>query len=201
MPSATATSLPERLASVAASRTAPARPTAVAPLRAQRVQAREALLVALAPRGHAVAQPVLLHDDLAAELVAVALLLLERLVAPGLEMREAAVHAAGDAAVQPHHGAAERLQQPAVVADQHQGASAGWPAPPPARRSPAGRDGWSARRAAGCRAPGRVPGPGRRGGPRRRRAAPGPRCRSGRAGSAVRRRGAGRRSRSSPAST
>ena len=77
--------------------------------------------VALAPGGDAVAQPVFLGGDLAGELVVVAFLLLQHLVAPGFELGEAALHAAGGAAVEPHHGAAEPLQQAAVMADQHQG--------------------------------------------------------------------------------
>ena len=57
----------------------------VAPLVAQRVQIAEPLDVALAAAGDAVAQPVLLVDDLAVELVLVALFLGQHLVAPGLE--------------------------------------------------------------------------------------------------------------------
>ena len=57
----------------------------VAPLLAQRVQIAEPLDVALAAAGNAVAQPVLFVDDLAVELVLVALFLGQHLVAPGLE--------------------------------------------------------------------------------------------------------------------
>ena len=63
----------------------------VAALLAQRMQIAEPLDVALAPAGDAVAQPVLLGDDLAVELVLVALFLGQHLVAPGLEGGEAAV--------------------------------------------------------------------------------------------------------------
>ena len=70
-------------------------------LLAQRVQLGEPPLVALAPGGDAVAQPVFLHRDLAAELVLLALFLLQHRVAPGLERREALGPAAGDAAVEP----------------------------------------------------------------------------------------------------
>ena len=69
------------------------------------MQVAEAAHVALAPGGDAVAQPVLLARDLAAELVAVALLLLQDLVAPGLEGGEAAVDPPGHAAVEPDDGA------------------------------------------------------------------------------------------------
>ena len=86
---------------------------------AQRVQLGEPPLVARAPRGDAVAQPVLLHRDLAAELVLLALLLLQHRVAPGLECRETLVQRAGDAAVEPDGGARDALEQPAVMADQH----------------------------------------------------------------------------------
>ena len=56
-------------------------------------------LVACAPGGDAVAEPVLLHRDLATELVLFGRLLLEKRVAPGLESGEALVQRAGDAAV------------------------------------------------------------------------------------------------------
>ena len=103
--SATMTSRPESSARAASSRTVPRRAALLLPPLAQRVQLREPLLVALAPRGDAVAQPVLLHRDLAPELVALAFLLLQHRVAPGLECRKTAVQRAGDAAVQPDGGA------------------------------------------------------------------------------------------------
>ena len=90
----------------------------LAPGRAQRIEAGEAALVALAPRGDAVAQPVLLAGDLAVELVAFELLLRQHLVAPGLEGREAALHAPRAAAIEPDDGAREPLQEAAVVADE-----------------------------------------------------------------------------------
>ena len=52
---------------------------------AQRVQFGEPPLVAGAPGGHAITQPVLFHRDLAAELVLLAFFLLQDCVAPGLE--------------------------------------------------------------------------------------------------------------------
>ena len=72
-------------------------------------QQADAAHVALAPRGHAVAHPVLLGDDLAAELVLLALLLLQHLVAPLLERREAALDAPRDAAVEPDGRARQLL--------------------------------------------------------------------------------------------
>ncbi len=60
----------------------------VAALVAQRMQIAEPLDVALAAAGDAVAQPVLLVDDLAVELVLVALFLGQHLVAPGFEGAE-----------------------------------------------------------------------------------------------------------------
>ena len=89
--SASITSLPEVCASLASSLTLPCAARAVRRCVAQRVQIAEPALVARAPRGDAVAQPVLLARDLAVELVAVELLLRQHLVAPGLELAEAAV--------------------------------------------------------------------------------------------------------------
>jgi hypothetical protein len=57
----------------------------VPPLAPQRVQFSEPPLVAGAPGGDAVAQPILFHRDLAAEFVLLVLLLLEYRVAPTLE--------------------------------------------------------------------------------------------------------------------
>ena len=91
-----------------------------APRFAKRVQVGEPLDVALAPRGDAVAQPMLLGDDLAVELVLVALLLGQHLVAPVLEIGEAALDAAGLAAVEPDRAARQVGEEAAVVADHHQ---------------------------------------------------------------------------------
>ncbi len=90
-------------------------------------------------------------------------------------MREAAVDAAGDAALQPDDGCGQRLQQAPVVADQHDAGARATPVPPPATRSPAGPDGWSARPAAAGRARAPARAPARRGAARRRTGAPGPR--------------------------
>ena len=60
------------------------------------------------------------------------------------------------------------------MADQHERRRANAPAPAPAIRWPAGRDGWSARPAAGCRARAPARGPAPRGAPRRPTGAPGP---------------------------
>src|SRR5258707_1121116 len=84
----------------------------------QGVQLGEPPLVAGAPCGDAIAQPILLHRDLAAELVLLARLLLQHRVAPGLERLETLVKDPGDAAVEPDCGARDALEQPAVVADQ-----------------------------------------------------------------------------------
>ena len=69
------------------------------------MQIGQPLLVALAPRGDPVAQPVLLHRDLAAQLVVLDLLLLQDCIAPCLELSEATVKRASDAAIQPDGGA------------------------------------------------------------------------------------------------
>jgi hypothetical protein len=68
---------------------------------AQRVQFGEPSLVARATGGDAVAQPILLHRDLAAELVVLPRLLLEYSIAPRLEGRETLVKGPGNAAVEP----------------------------------------------------------------------------------------------------
>ena len=94
---------------------------AFAPLRAQRVQVLEPPDIALAPRRHAVAQPVFLPHDLARELVRLALLVLQDLVAPFLEMREAAFEPPRRAAIQPDHRARQAFEEAPVMADQHQG--------------------------------------------------------------------------------
>ena len=87
---------------------------------AQAVQGGEPLDVALAPSRHAVAQPVLLRDDLAVELVLVALLFFEHLVAPALEVGKAAFDAARLAAVEPDRAARQIGEEAAVVADHDQ---------------------------------------------------------------------------------
>ena len=89
----------------------------IAPLFAQRVEIAEPLDVALAAAGNAVAQPVLLVDDFAVELVLVALFLRQHLVAPGLERGEAAVDLPDLAAIEPGGGARQVGQEAAVVAD------------------------------------------------------------------------------------
>ncbi|MDF9792882.1 hypothetical protein M2440_003583 [Methylorubrum extorquens] len=99
----------------------PHRAAVVAALLAQGLQVGEATHVALAPGGHAVAQPVFLVSDLAVELVLVALLLLEEGVAPRLEAREALLDAAGHAAVEPDGGARQGRKKAAVVADDDEG--------------------------------------------------------------------------------
>src|SRR5690606_34390706 len=58
------------------------RPFALAVLHAHRLQLAETAHVALAPGGHAIAQPVLLANDLATELEVLLFLFLEDLVAP-----------------------------------------------------------------------------------------------------------------------
>ena len=88
-------------------------------LAAQRMQFGKPPLVAGAPRGDAVAQPILFHRDLAAELVLFAFLLFEDRVAPRLERREALIERAGDAAIEPHGRPREAFEQSAVMADQH----------------------------------------------------------------------------------
>ena len=72
---------------------------------------------------------------------------------PVLEGVVALVEAAHDAAVEPHRCCATRsVEEAPVVADQHERAAQAGQLAPPAIRWSAGRDGWSARRAAGRRA-------------------------------------------------
>jgi hypothetical protein len=86
----------------------------------QRLQASHAAHIALAPRGDAIAQPVLLRDDLAIELVEVALLLRQHVVAPRLEIGKAALDAPRLAAVEPHGDARQVGEEAPVVADDDQ---------------------------------------------------------------------------------
>ena len=198
MPLASITSLPDSAASLAAMRGHALGAAMAAEALAHRLQFAEPAHVALAPRGDAVAQPVLLAHDLAAELVLLALFFLEHRVAPRLEMRKALVEPAGLAAIQPDGGARDALQEAAVVRDHDQRRRRAVELvlqPFDGRR---GRDGWSARRAARCRAAARSRGQARRGAPRRRRARRASRRRSGRDARADRWRGADRRTGRAP---
>ena len=96
----------------------------VAALLAQLMQIGEPLDVALAAAGNAVAQPMLLVDDLAVELVLVALFFGEHLVTPGLESRKAAIDLPDLAAIEPGRGARQIRQKAAVMADEDQRAAA-----------------------------------------------------------------------------
>src|SRR3954462_9481004 len=87
---------------------------------AHRRKQADAAHVALAPRRYAVAHPMLLGDDLAAELVLLALFFFEHLVTPFLERRKAALAAPRDSAIKPHGRARQLFEKAAVVADQHQ---------------------------------------------------------------------------------
>ena len=91
----------------------------VTPLLPQRAQFTQAADVALAPGGHAVAEPVFLPLDLPAQFMGIALGLRFHLVPPLLEMGKAAVDAPGRAAVEPYEAAGQRFQQAPVMADQH----------------------------------------------------------------------------------
>jgi hypothetical protein len=86
----------------------------------QRLQFSDAAHVALAPGGDAVAQPMLFGDDLAVELVLIALFFRQHRVAPFLEMREAPFQTAGLPAIEPDRGACQRRQEAPVMADDHQ---------------------------------------------------------------------------------
>ena len=105
-----------------------------AALLAQRLQFADPAHVALAPRGDAVAHPVLLGDDLAVELVLLALLFRQQRVAPCLEMGEAALDAARVAAVEPDGLARQVGEKAPVVADDDQRGAAADRARAPAIR-------------------------------------------------------------------
>ena len=68
---------------------------------------------------------MLLGDDLAVELVLLALLFGQQHVAPFLEMAKAALDAAGRAAVEPDGRARQRREKAPVVADDDQRGAAG----------------------------------------------------------------------------
>ena len=96
----------------------------VAPLLAQRVEVAEPLDIALAPAGDAVAQPMFFVDDLAVELVLLALFLGQHLVAPGFERGKAAIDLPDLATIEPGGGARQVGQEAAVMADEDQRAAA-----------------------------------------------------------------------------
>ena len=60
-------------------------------------------------------------DDLAVELLRVALLLLQLRVAPGLELAKPTLKPPRNAAVEPDGGGRQVLQEAPVMADDHQG--------------------------------------------------------------------------------
>ena len=93
----------------------------LAPVGAQFGQPRQPPLVALAAAGDTIAHPVLFHDNLAVELVAVALFLFQHGVAPGLEIGKSSIQPTGDAAVQPQRRFGQVAQETPVMADQHHG--------------------------------------------------------------------------------
>ena len=92
----------------------------LAEILAQLLQQADAAHIALAPPGDAVAYPMLLGDDLAAELVLLLLFFLQHLIAPFLERRETFLDAPRDAAVEPHGRARQLFEEAPVMADQHQ---------------------------------------------------------------------------------
>src|SRR2546426_7863377 len=91
------------------------------------MQIAEPLDVALAPAGDAVAQPMFFVDDLAVELVLVALFFRQHLIAPGFECREAAVDLPDLAAIEPGGRAREVGEKAAVIADDDQRTAAAFP--------------------------------------------------------------------------
>jgi hypothetical protein len=75
------------------------------PLSPQRVQFGQPALVAGPPGSDAIAQPILFHRDLAAELVQLTVFLIEDGVAPGFKIGEPLVEGTSDAAVEPYRPA------------------------------------------------------------------------------------------------
>ena len=92
----------------------------VAALLTQRVQIAKPFNVALAASGDAVTQPMFFVDDLAIELVLLALFFGQHLVAPGLEACKAAIDLLDLAAIEPGSGTRQVGQKAAVVADDDQ---------------------------------------------------------------------------------
>jgi hypothetical protein len=86
------------------------------------VQFGEPALVARAPGRDAVAQPVLLHRDLAAKLMLLAGFLLEDRIALRLERRKTLIQDARNAPVEPYGAAREPFEQPPIMADQNDAA-------------------------------------------------------------------------------
>jgi hypothetical protein len=82
------------------------------------VQFGQPPLVAGAPGGDAIAQPILLYCDLTAELVLLVFLLLEYRVPPTLERREPLFEHPGNTAVEPYGTVREPFEQPSIMADQ-----------------------------------------------------------------------------------
>ena len=91
------------------------------PLVSERDEPIETAHVALPPRAHAVAEPMLLLHDAPLELVARGLLLVEDRIAPGLEGGEALVEAPRGATIEPDGRSREGLEEAPVVADEHEG--------------------------------------------------------------------------------
>ena len=97
---------------------AASRAAIVAPLLAQCVEIAEPLDIALAASGNAIAQPMLLVDDLAVELVLVALFLRQHLIAPGFESAETPIDLPDLAAIEPRRRARQIRKEATVVADE-----------------------------------------------------------------------------------
>lgn len=87
------------------------------------MQVAEALDVALASSGYAVAQPVLFGDDLAVKLVLVAFFFRENLVTPFLERAKAALDAPDLAPIEPGGAAGQVGEEAPVMADEDQRAA------------------------------------------------------------------------------
>ena len=174
-PSASTTSLPE-CSRLGRGHAAPCRAAPRCSRRSSRsaCSCADAAHVALAPRGDAVAQPVVLARRSCGRACA------GRAPPP---RAPASRQASKRAKPRSRRRVMPRSSQ-TVACDRFSRKRRSWlmrtraersAAPVRARaiRSPAGRDGWSARRAAGCPAPARARARARRGGPRRRTAAPG----------------------------
>ena len=95
------------------------RPPRLAPLPPEIGKPRHAPDVALAPRGHAIAHPVLFHHDPPVELVLLQLFLFQHRIAPRLERGEPLLDSPRHPAIKPHRRARQPLEEPPIVADQH----------------------------------------------------------------------------------
>src|SRR4051794_41780429 len=109
------------------------------------MQVTESLDVALAAAGDTIAQPMFFVDDLAVQLVLLALFFGQHVVAPGLEGGKAAVDLPDLAAIEPGGRARQIGEEAAVVGGGDKRGGGGFWARPPPPPWGGGPEGWGAR--------------------------------------------------------